>query len=127
GSDPGMSEQAARARDYLGHMLDAVRQIQTYSAGKSRMDFESDRLLQDALVRNIEILGEAARHTLIAMPDAGARFPGIPFTAIYAMRNQVSHGYFSVDLEIVWKVIEKDIPQLRVELQKAREELSDSR
>lgn len=52
-----------------------------------------------------------------------AKFPGIPFAAIYAMRNQLSHGYFAIDLDVIWKVIERDIPELRRELEKAIAEL----
>lgn len=96
-----MTRHPLRVRDYLGHMLDAVSQIQTYTHGKSIKDFLSDRLLQDGVVRNVEILGEASRNLLSAAPDATAKFPGIPFAAIYAMRNQLSHGYFVIDLDVV--------------------------
>jgi len=65
------------------------------------------------VVRNLEVLGEASRNLLFAIPDAAIRFPSIPFSAIYAMRNQLSHGYFVIDWEIVWKVVERDIPELR--------------
>jgi uncharacterized protein with HEPN domain len=102
-------------------MLDAARQIVAYTAGKTYTDFESDRLLQDAVVRNIEILGEASRRLLEVHPDAETLFPGIPFAAIYAMRNQLSHGYFSVDLEIVWRAVERDVPLLCGNLQRAIE------
>ena len=114
-----MSRHALRARDYLSHMLDAVGQIQQYMRGKSTQNFRSDRLLQDGVVRNFEILGEAARNLLDAVPDASLTFPGIPFAAIYGMRNQLSHGYFAIDLDVVWKVIERDIPSLRKELEMA--------
>jgi uncharacterized protein with HEPN domain len=100
-------------------MLDAVNQIQTYTCGKSPEDFLTDRLLQDGVVRNIEILGEASKNLLTSVPDATTKFPGIPFAAIYAMRNQLSHGYFTIDLDVVWKVIERDIPALRKELETA--------
>ena len=112
-----MTRHPLRARDYLGHMLDAVGQIQTYTHGKNASDFLSDRLLQDGVIRNVEILGEASRNFLSAVPDAAQKFPGIPFAAIYAMRNQLSHGYFVIDLDVVWKVIERDIPALRKELE----------
>jgi uncharacterized protein with HEPN domain len=108
-----------RAREYLGHMLDAVGQIQEYSRGKIAEDFLTNRLFQDGVVRNIEILGEASKNLLNAVPDASTRFPGIPFAAIYGMRNQLSHGYFAVDLDVVWKVIQRDIPDLRKELEAA--------
>ena len=54
-----------------------------------------------------------------ALPDAISRFPVIPFAAIYAMRNQLSHGYFTVDLDIVWNVVERDIPELRTQIEGA--------
>ena len=112
-----MSRHAPRVRDYLDHMLDAVGQIQQYTSGKTFQEFRSSRLLQDAVIRNIEILGEASRKLLDTIPDAASRYPDIPFTAIYAMRNQLLHGYFTVDLDVVWKVIERDIPPLLRALQ----------
>jgi uncharacterized protein with HEPN domain len=100
-------------------MLDAVNRIQEYTGARRVEAFLTDRLLQDAIIRNFEILGEAARNLLNAVPNAPAKFPGIPFAAIYAMRNQLSHGYFAVDLDLVWKVIERDIPDLRKQLEAA--------
>ncbi|HTW79133.1 MAG TPA: DUF86 domain-containing protein [Terracidiphilus sp.] len=114
-----MNQHPLRARDYLGHMLDAVGQIECYLAGKTLAEFLEDRLLQDGVVRNIEVLGEASKRMLDAVPDAVIKLPGIPFTAIYAMRNQLSHGYFSIDLDLVWKVVEKDIPDLKLRLEAA--------
>jgi uncharacterized protein with HEPN domain len=111
-----MTNHSSRERDYLAHMLGAVDQIQEYTCGKSKEDFLIERLLQDGVIRNFEILGEAAKKLIDAVEDAETKFPGIPFAAIYAMRNQLSHGYFSVDLEIVWNVIERDIPALRKEI-----------
>ncbi len=114
-----MSRHSLRARDYLGHMLDATLQIEAYTRGKTAADFAAGRLLQDAVVRNLEILGEASRSLLGVIPDAVTRFPSIPFIAIYAMRNQLSHGYFAIDWEIVWKVVERDLPELRKGLEAA--------
>jgi uncharacterized protein with HEPN domain len=88
-----MSRHPLRVRDYLGHMLDAVGQIRQYMNGKNANDFLSDRLLQDGVIRNFEILGEASKNLLDSVPEASAKFPGIPFAAIYGMRNQLSHGY----------------------------------
>jgi uncharacterized protein with HEPN domain len=64
-------------------------------------------------------LGEASRKLLDSVPDAASQFPGIPFAAISAMRNQLSHGYFTIDPDIVGRVIERDIPGLQKALQKA--------
>lgn len=107
-----MTPHPSRVREYLVHMLDAVMRIQLYLRDKDRADFLSDQLLQDAIVRNFEILGEAARNVLESVPDAPEKFPGIPFAAIYGMRNQLSHGYFAIDFDIVWNVVERDLPAL---------------
>ena len=116
-----MSEHAPRARDYLGHMIDAITQIQAYIGEQTKVEFVANRLLQDAVIRNFEVLGEAARCFLAAVPNAPQTLPDIPFSAIYAMRNQLSHGYFTVDLDVVWNVIEGDLPQLRKQLNAAWE------
>ena len=79
--------------------------------------------MQDAVIRNIEILGEASRKLLESVPDVTTRFGTIPFTAINAMRNQLAHGYFAVDLDIVWKVIERDLPELKKQLELALDDL----
>jgi uncharacterized protein with HEPN domain len=114
-----MRRHSLRGRDFLAHMLGAVLQIQKYTSGVDAGQFASNRLLQDGIARNLEILGEASRNLLNSAPDAATRFPTIPFAAIYAMRNQLSHGYFVVDWEIVWKVVERDIPELRKGLEAA--------
>jgi uncharacterized protein with HEPN domain len=63
----------------------------------------------------LRFLAKLPGNFLNAVPDAAARFKRIPFAAIYGMRNQLSHGYFAIDLDVVWKVIERDIPNLRTE------------
>ncbi|HVC46495.1 MAG TPA: DUF86 domain-containing protein [Terracidiphilus sp.] len=120
-----MSQRAARIRAYLGHMHDAVSRIQLYMQGKTREHFLSDPLLQDAIVRNFEVLGEAAHNVLEAEPDASTQFPRIPFAAIYGMRNRLSHGYFAIDLDVVWKVIERDVPALRLVIESTIADLNN--
>ena len=107
-----MKGQQLRARDYVEHMMIATERISAYLAGKSKVDFDTDTLLQDAVIRNLENLGEAAKNFKLAVPDAEIRFPSIPFDVAYATRNQLAHGYFNVDLGIVWKVSQRDLPDL---------------
>ena len=107
-------------------MLDAVLRIQQYTKGISAEFFLSDQLLQDGVVRNFEILGEASRKLMDALPDASLRFRGIPFAAIYGMRNQLSHGYFAIDWDTVWKTIERDLPGLRKAIEDAIRDLDKS-
>ena len=80
-------------------------------------------MLQDAVVRNIEIIGEAANNLLEASPEFAARYPSIPFAQIYGMRNRVSHGYFAVSTAMIWDSVQVDIPELRQQIVKVLGEL----
>lgn len=112
-----MKQKALRVGDYLGHLLAAIQRIRRYTANKTYADFTFDEQLQDAVVRNIEIIGEAARNVERDMPDFAALYPQIPWAALYAMRNRVAHGYWTVDLEIVWQVVQRDLPTLEEQIQ----------
>lgn len=104
-----MTDPHARDRTYLGHMLKAIARIRRYVGRKRRVGFLRDALLQDAVIRNIEIVGEAAGRI---SPELGARNPGIPWREIVGMRHRLIHGYLEVNLDTVWQVIERDLPAL---------------
>jgi uncharacterized protein with HEPN domain len=118
-----MSKEDLSARDFVSHILQAVDRILEYTRGMSREEFFVDTLKQDAVIRNIEIIGEAANNLLEADPGVTARYPSIPFAQIYGVRNRVAHGYFSVSLPMVWDSVEEDIPELRERMAKVLEEL----
>ena len=101
-----------RARDFMQHMADAAQRIQSYIGEQERSAFMASPLLQDAVIRNIEILGEAAKNLLRIVPDAEVRFPLIPFSTMYVTRNRIIHGYFSVQPEIIWGVASEEIPKV---------------
>ena len=82
----------------------------------SEVAFLENDLVQDAVIRNIEIIGEAARNIERNDPAFTAQHAEIPWAVIYAMRNRVAHGYFKVDLEIAWKTIHQDLPELAREV-----------
>jgi uncharacterized protein with HEPN domain len=69
--------------------------------------------MQDAVIRNLEIIGEASRNIERKHPDFTAAHPELPLSFAYEMRNALAHGYFKVDLAIVWKTVETDLPPLR--------------
>lgn len=112
-----MSNRQGRAKGYIQDLLDACERIAGYNEGKTREVFLADTLLQDATVRNLEILGEASRQLRDVLPQAYERFPEIPFTKMYALRNNLAHGYLTVDMERIWNVVEIEIPKLRPLLQ----------
>jgi uncharacterized protein with HEPN domain len=107
-----MSKHPDRAQDFLEHILDALERIQRYTAGKSATDFMADTLLQDAVLRNLGIIGEAAHRLLADSPDYAAKHPEIPLAKIYATRNRITHAYEEVDIEIVWNLVLFDVPDL---------------
>lgn len=111
-----MNGKALRVADYLGHLLAAIRRIRRYTEDKSLKDFSADEQLQDAVVRNIEIIGEAARNIAIQAPDFTAAHPEVPWAALYAMRNRVAHGYWSVDTNVVWQVVQRDLSVLEAQI-----------
>lgn len=92
-------------RAYLEHIRDALDRVAEYSSD-GRAGFFGDRRTQDAVVRNLEIVGEAARRISLATKD---RAPHIPWKSIAGMRDKLIHEYFGVNLEIVWLVVEKEL------------------
>ena len=96
-------------RLYLTEILGAIDRVLRYT-GEGRQSFLADAKTQDAVVRNIEIIGEATK----ALSEATRRAnPEIPWSKISGTRDRLIHGYFSVDLDIVWDIIETDFPKLR--------------
>lgn len=95
----------ARVRD----MLAAAEAICEYTAGMTAETFAADRRTVDAVIRNIEVLGEAARH----VPDEHrARFPDVPWQDVADMRNVLVHEYFGIDLDILWQTVTRDVEAL---------------
>jgi uncharacterized protein with HEPN domain len=90
-------------------MLDHAQEAVVLSQGKSRADLDRDRLLELALVRLLEIVGEAASRV---SEEDSARYPEIPWPQIVGLRNRLIHGYDAVDLDILWQIIEHDLPPL---------------
>lgn len=80
-----------------------------YCSGLNKEQFESDQFTQDAVLRNIELIGEAATRI---PEDVRSRYAAIPWRQIVAMRNQLIHGYLGIDLDVVWDVVAVELPLL---------------
>jgi uncharacterized protein with HEPN domain len=104
--------KALRVPDYLGHILEAIERIERYVSGLDESAFLSSNLVQDAVIRNIEIIGEASNNTQRTDPSFAAQHDNVPWQVMYAMRNRVSHGYDKIDFKLVWKTICNDLPDL---------------
>ena len=101
-------------------MLDAVERIRRYLEGVNREDFEADEVLQDAVIRQLEILGEAASRV---DTEYRSSTPQIPWSKVISTRNRLIHGYLSVDMEIVFRTATHHVPQLRSSLKQAVDDL----
>jgi len=105
-----------RDSDLLIHdMLSAIRQIESYIAGQDHDSFLHDRKTIDAVVRNLEVLGEASRQ----LPQEFiTQQPHVPWRLLAGLRNRIVHDYFGLDLEIIWQIISQDLPPLKTQLEK---------
>jgi uncharacterized protein with HEPN domain len=96
---------------YLRHISDAIAQIQSYLDEKSFEEFIANKMVQDAVVRQLEIIGEASR----SLSEDFCRFhPEVPWSQIVGMRNRIAHDYLNVDMEIVWDIVSHDLPTLKL-------------
>ena len=95
---------------YLGDILDSITKIEKFTKSVSLEKFLKDELTIDAVVRNLEIIGEATRQMPERFKD---KQPDIPWAKMISMRNKVIHEYSGVDAEILWQTIQEDLPQLK--------------
>lgn len=102
----------------LRHMIEAAEDALRFVDGRSRADLDSDRMLLFAVVRAVEIVGEAASKM---SPSVRADHPKIPWSAIIAMRNRLVHAYFEIDTGIVWVAVQREIPALLLQLKSIAE------
>lgn len=104
--------EADRVR--ITHMFEAAKEAVSFASGKSKTDFDLDRQLQMAVVREIEIIGEASGKVSEATRN---EYPQISWTQIANMRNHLVHVYFDIDLDIVWSTLNRNLPLLIQQLE----------
>ena len=115
-----MSQDPHLLDDYIKHILAAIERIQRYCADANESAFLENEMLQDAVIRNFEVIGEASKNIDRRFPDFLKDNPSLPLIDAYEMRNALAHSYFKVDLGILWKTINKHLPDLQEQLQSLR-------
>ena len=98
---------------YIRHILDAIAKIERYLSGISYEQFNEDTLIQDGVIRQLEIIGEASKRI---SEDTKASYKGIPWKDITGMRDKLIHDYLGTDIKAVWKTAKDDITDLKSKL-----------
>ncbi|MGV8891715.1 MAG: DUF86 domain-containing protein [Burkholderiaceae bacterium] len=114
-----------RQDDYLGHMLAAAQLACSYIEALSKDDFLADTRTQQAVILNIVVIGEAATKLAKDYPDFIEQHPDVPWKNMKGMRNRIAHGYFDIDLDIVWNTVQTALPQLVKRLAAIRDGLGE--
>lgn len=115
-----------RVNDYLGHILEAIDNINEYTAGMDAAAYLADKKTRDAVIRNFEVVGEACNNIARHHAQFAKDHPEVPWNFAYEMRNALAHGYFRIDQNIVWQTIQADLPQLKSALRAVTDSLPDA-
>ena len=109
-------------RTYLDDIIESINLLVLYTKNKTQHDYENDDLLHDAMLRRLEIIGEAVRH----IPNEfRTKYPDINWKEIAGMRDVLIHEYFGVNAERVWKTIQEDIPKLESQMKQVLASLKE--
>ena len=107
---------------FIEHILECLELIEEYTQGITKEDFINSVQLQDAVIRRIEIIGEAVKNLPV---ETKINYPDIPWKEIAGMRDVLIHGYFGVDLELTWNVVEKEVQKLKESMNRVKKDLQD--
>ena len=105
---------------FLNHIIESIADIDFFIKNITKEEFLKNKEKQNAVIRSLEIIGEAVKN----IPESTKkRYPSIPWKEIAGTRDKVIHHYFMINLDVVWDIIRKDIPELKKEILKVREDL----
>ena len=111
-----MTSSVDREVQHLRFMLESVELALSYVEGYALADFLQDKRTQQAVILNMLHLGEAANRLMIESEDIVSRQPLIPWNQMRGMRNRLAHGYFDINLDVVWSTLQQALPELREQL-----------
>lgn len=112
-----------RLPDYLEHMRQAAIDACSFVDGMDKAEFLADKRTQSAVVMTLIVIGEAATKVMTHYPDFAARNPGVPWQGMRGMRNRIAHGYFEINLDVVWDTVQSALPELLERLPAASQDI----
>lgn len=114
-----------RLPDYLDHMWQAAADACGFIEGMSKDDFLADKRTQQAVIMSLIIIGEAATKVMDQYAEFSAQHPEVPWRSMRGMRNHIAHGYFDINLDVVWETVQSALPELLESLSSLRAQLAD--
>lgn len=107
---------------YLDDILEAIAKIESYTSGMNFDSFSANDLVIDAVIRNIEVIGEAANKLSEEIKEQHSQ---VPWQQIIGTRNKVAHEYFGVDLQIIWHTLQEELPDFQTQIKEIHSQLTD--
>ncbi|WP_455289040.1 HepT-like ribonuclease domain-containing protein [Cupriavidus necator] len=118
-----MSEN--RLPDYLDHVRQAATDACSFVEGLTKDNFLEDKRTQQAVIMSLIIIGEAATKVMDCYPEFTQKHPEVPWRSMRGMRNRIAHGYFDINLDVVWDTVQTALPQLLKQLPSVRLDAND--
>jgi uncharacterized protein with HEPN domain len=109
-------------RLFIEDILISIKAIEKFSRNLKRESLDSNRLRQSAIVREIEIIGEAVKNLPHSLLE---KYPKVPWKTIAGSRDRIAHAYFKIDLDVVWKIVQEDLPVLKKQIQDIKKDLEE--
>ena len=116
---------ANRLLDYVDHMLQAAKDACSFVEGLAKDDFLEDKRTQQAVIMSLIIIGEAATKVMDRYADFAQAHLEVPWRSMRGMRNRIAHGYFDINLDVVWDTVKTALPELLNQLSAARQDAED--
>lgn len=114
-----------RLADYLDHMQQAAVDACDFVEGQRKDDFLKDKRTQQAVIMSLIIIGEAATKVMDSYAAFASAYPGVPWRGMRGMRNRIAHGYFDINLDVVWETVQTALPEMLKQLHAVRQDADD--
>ncbi len=114
-----------RLLDYLDHMLEAATNASSFVEGLEKKDFLEDKRTQQAVIMNLIIIGEAVTKVMERYVEFSEAHTQVPWRSMRGMRNRIAHGYFDINLDVVWDTVQTALPELLKQLPVVRQDADD--